>query len=219
MFAGAPEVDLTGVDQGAQVYLFINGEFRSEVDTNALATFDSTVAMPVGTPPLAVGDTLIAQQTLCTEISQTKQGGPGSAVATQLFVRRSVWGLEASETFDPTTLAYAQAIQVMQARSPSDPTSWSYQAAMHATYATPAMADWNGCQHGNWFFLPWHRMYLYFFERIVRAAVRAAGGPADFALPYWNYNLLSPGNTIPPARRAPTLPDSTPNQLYLALRA
>ena len=216
VFAGAPEVDLTGVDQGAQVYLFINGEFRSEVDTNALATFDSTVSMPVGTPPLAVGDTLIAQQTLCTEISQTKQGGPGSAVATQLFVRRSVWGLEASETFDPTTLAYAQAIRVMQARSPSDPTSWSYQAAMHATYATPAMADWNGCQHGNWFFLPWHRMYLYFFERIVRAAVTAAGGPADFALPYWNYNLPSPGNTIPPAWRAPTLPDSTPNPLYLA---
>jgi Common central domain of tyrosinase len=87
---------------------------------------------------------------------------------------------------------------------------------MHATYATPAMADWNGCQHGNWFFLPWHRIYLYFFERIVRAAVTAAGGPTDFALPYWNYNLPSPGNTIPPAWRAPTLPDSTPNPLYLA---
>ena len=53
------------------------------------------------------------------------------------------------------------------------------------------------CQHQGWFFLPWHRMYLYFFERIVRAAVVEAGGPADFALPYWNYDKPFPGNTIP----------------------
>ena len=29
-------------------------------------------------------------------------------------------------------------------------------------------AAWGWCMHGNWWFLPWHRGYLYFFERIVR---------------------------------------------------
>ena len=49
---------------------------------------------------------------------------------------------------------------------------WSVQAGIHSYR----------CQHGNWWFLPWHRMYLYFFERIMRAAVGD-----DFALPYWDW--------------------------------
>jgi hypothetical protein len=96
----------------------------------------------------------------------------------------------------------------MQARPRNDPTSWAFQAAIHGAYAAPPPgADWNQCQHQGWFFLPWHRMYLYFFERIVRAAVLAAGGPADFAIPYWNYDKPFPGNTIPigfPRGRCPT---------------
>jgi hypothetical protein len=42
---------------------------------------------------------------------------------------------------------------------------------------------WGTCQHGNLFFLPWHRIYLHFFERTLR---KQSGYP-DFALPYWNY--------------------------------
>ena len=98
----------------------------------------------------------------------------------------------------------------------SDPTSWAYQAAIHGAYAAPPPgASWNECQHQSWFFLPWHRMYLYYFERIVRKAVLDAGGPADFALPYWNYDRPFPGNTLPPAFRAPTLPDGTANPLFV----
>jgi tyrosinase len=26
---------------------------------------------------------------------------------------------------------------------------------------------WRKCQHGSWFFLSWHRMYLHFFEQII----------------------------------------------------
>ncbi len=137
--------------------------------------------------------------------------------AQQLFVRREVWGLESATTFDPITLAYAKAVQVMQARPASDPTSWSYQAAIHASYTTPPPgANWNACQHQGWYFLPWHRMYLYYFERIVRKAVIDAGGPADWALPYWNYDRPFPSNTLPPAFRTVTLPDGTPNPLFLA---
>ena len=142
--------------------------------------------------------------------------GSGSA-GTDLFVRRDIWELEESGAFDPITLAYANAIKAMQARPASDPTSWRFQSAIHGAYAAPPPgADWNQCQHQGWFFLPWHRMYLYFFERIVRAAALAAGGPADFAIPYWNYDRPFPGNTIPIGFRTQTLPDGTPNPLFLA---
>ena len=29
---------------------------------------------------------------------------------------------------------------------------------------------WNTCQHGTQFFFPWHRAYLYYFERVLREA-------------------------------------------------
>ena len=133
-----------------------------------------------------------------------------------LFVRRDIWELEKNGPFDPITLAYANAVKTMQARPASDPTSWTFQSAIHGSYAPPPPgANWNQCQHQGWFFLPWHRMYLHFFERIVRAAVIAAGGPADFAVPYWNYDKPFPGNTIPIALRTQTLPDGTANPLFL----
>ncbi|WP_338849363.1 tyrosinase family protein [Massilia sp. W12] len=42
---------------------------------------------------------------------------------------------------------------------------------------------WGTCQHGSNTFLPWHRMYLHYFERTLRKL----SGDANFALPYWNY--------------------------------
>src|SRR5918995_2882789 len=134
-----------------------------------------------------------------------------------LFVRRDIWELEKNGPFDPITLAYANAVKTMQARPASDPTSWTFQSAIHGSYAPPPPgANWNQCQHQGWFFLPWHRMYLHFFERIVRAAVIAAGGPPEFALPYWNYDKPFPGNTLPIGFRTATLPDGTANPLFLA---
>jgi len=47
------------------------------------------------------------------------------------------------------------------------------------------------------------------------SAVLAAGGPSDFALPYWNYDKPFPGNTIPIGFRTQTLPDGTANPLSL----
>jgi tyrosinase len=38
--------------------------------------------------------------------------------------------------------------------------------------------------HDQTFFLSWHRMYVYFFERIVRKQ----SGNSNFALPYWGYS-------------------------------
>src|SRR4051794_20166941 len=98
-------------------------------------------------------------------------------------VRRDVWklGTEA-KPWHATLLAYAKAVKAMQARPLSDPTSWRYQAAIHglAGATPPPGAPWNECQHGSWYFLPWHRMYLFEFERIVRSEVVRQGGSADW---------------------------------------
>lgn len=54
---------------------------------------------------------------------------------------------------------------------------------------TPVPADgftakvWGTCQHHNLNFLPWHRMYLYFYEKTLRKHV----GDPRFSLPYWDY--------------------------------
>ena len=116
----------------------------------------------------------------------------------QPHVRRNVWTLSSG---DPTLEEYASGVAIMQARPGSDPTSWSYQAAMHGTTATPTKPLWNGCQHGSWYFLSWHRMLLYYFEQIVRAAVVQAGGSADWALPYWDYGAGGEQATLPLAFR------------------
>lgn len=120
------------------------------------------------------------------------------SIETAVLVRRNVWALPDG---DETLAAYAAAVRAMRERDPDHPTSWVYQAAMHGTAAEPQAPLWNGCQHGSWFFLPWHRMYLYFFERIVRAAVKETGGPADWALPFWDYGAGGVQATLPRAFR------------------
>ena len=132
------------------------------------------------------------------------------------YVRRDVWSFQTP--WQRYTEAYARAVGVMMSREPTDPTSWSFQAAIHGSFVTPAHPSWSQCQHQSWHFLPWHRMYLFFFERIVRAAVKQNGGPADFALPYWNWQRPFPGNTLPLPFRVATLPDGSPNPLYLPTR-
>ena len=69
-------------------------------------------------------------------------------------------------------------------------TSWGYQRGIHR-YTTPAPTPlpvaWNTCTHHGSpgpAFLSWHRAYMYYFERICRAA----SGYTAFTLPYWNYD-------------------------------
>lgn len=102
-------------------------------------------------------------------------------------------------------------VEAMKARPASDPTSWLYQANMHGTYDTPALDAWNSCQHGSFFFLSWHRMYLYYFERILRDA----SGDPDLALPFWDYTDPAQ-RAIPAAFRDPAAPA---NPLFVAQRA
>ena len=86
------------------------------------------------------------------------------------FVRANVSGLSGSSAL----ASYKKAIKVMLALPPNDPRSWYRQVLVHTV----------DCPHGNWWFLPWHRGYLGWFERICREL----SGDSTFALPYWDWS-------------------------------
>lgn len=91
------------------------------------------------------------------------------------FVRVDVWSLSPN---DPTITYYADAVRAMQAKPESDANSLAYQAAIHGKDDGAPLPLWNECRHGGWFFVSWHRAYLYYFERIVRAEVLALWAPS-----------------------------------------
>ena len=150
-------------------------------------------------------------------------------------IRKNVATLvNAHGEWHPDLLWYARGIAEMQKRPIADPTSWRYQAAIHdyvrdfdpladPADIMPSAAEqkkfWGQCQHFSWFFLSWHRMYLYHFEQIVGAAIKKLNGP-DWALPYWNYSDENnpDARRIPIAFRTPTTPDGAPNPLMVDSR-
>lgn len=155
-------------------------------------------------------------------------------VPDQPIVRRSAYA-NGGGFADQNLLWYARGVAAMQKRPLADRTSWRFYAAIHGfdqtmwqnagfwrpTEQQPTSGDrdtfWTQCAHGSWFFLPWHRGYLLAFEAVLRQAIRAAGGPADWALPYWDY-FSDP--ELPPAftRDAVGWPGPGPNPLFVARR-
>jgi hypothetical protein len=125
----------------------------------------------------------------------------------QPFTRPSVASLSPAQI---TSLR--RGIQAMMSRPVTDPTSYRFQANIHGTEDTPTntqeMQSWNQCEHGSFYFFSWHRMYLYFFDRILRAAAQ----DPNLVLPYWNWG--------DPAQRTLPLPFRQPadatNSLYIA---
>src|ERR1700741_1494542 len=100
--------------------------------------------------------------------------------------RRCVSSLGAG--WNPTLEWYAKAVLKLRALPATDRTSWRYLGAIHGFNndlwiakkvitdkdSLPPSAEtdgrmWNQCQHRTWYFLPWHRGYLYAFEAILAA--------------------------------------------------
>jgi hypothetical protein len=127
----------------------------------------------------------------------------GFAHAASPFVRKDVLSLDPNGA---EILALRAGVSVMKARPDTDPTSWSFQANIHGMLTQGQNNLWEQCQHGHWWFFPWHRMYLYYFERILRKAIQQSGTalPANFALPYWNYSDQDSARVLPGVFRART---------------
>ncbi|HEY7772370.1 MAG TPA: tyrosinase family protein [Marinagarivorans sp.] len=104
----------------------------------------------------------------------------------------------------PIVEAYRDGVAQMKALPNSDRRNWARQAQIHQNF----------CPHGNWYFLPWHRAYLFYFETIIREL----SGYAEFALPYWNWtcspqippHFFGAGNTLLDNTRTKGPSDSIP---------
>ncbi|KAF8369480.1 hypothetical protein HHK36_032507 [Tetracentron sinense] len=89
---------------------------------------------------------------------------------------------------DPENLLkYKEAINIMRKLKDDDPWSLTQQAKIHCAYCNGAY-DQLGYKtllsvHSNWLFLPFHRLYMYFFERILGKLI----GDETLSIPYWNY--------------------------------
>jgi tyrosinase len=150
-----------------------------------------------------------------------------------VHTRQNVWDL-GTEWGDPI-LWYARGVAAMKLRAIAEPTSWRFYAAMHGVDSNLwqalgylSQADqlpsssvikefWRQCQHGSWYFLPWHRGFVLAFEANIRAAVVQLGGPADWALPYWNY-FKSGQSALPVEFASPDWPDPGANPLFVKQR-
>ena len=130
------------------------------------------------------------------------------ARATASYVRYDCASAQGQEML----AVYASAVSQMQALGPDNPMSWMWQWYTHFVDGTTTKAaelsrvfgdydspqkslaneTWNTCQshsgQNSNHFLPWHRMFVFYFERIIRQV----SGRTDFTLPYWNYTSSDP---------------------------
>ncbi|KAK9936324.1 hypothetical protein M0R45_013172 [Rubus argutus] len=107
---------------------------------------------------------------------------------------------------------YSKAIELMKALPDSDPRSFTQQADIHCAYCNGAydqvgFPDLELQIHQSWLFFPFHRYYLYFYERILGKLI----GDPTFALPFWNWDS-------PPGMKLPTLFADPSSPLYDKLR-
>jgi hypothetical protein len=125
-------------------------------------------------------------------------------------IRENIAGMDADH---PVLISYRKAIDAMKKLPATDPLSWQFQANMHgALKADGANEGWRWCMHGNWWFLPWHRGYLYFFEKIVRKM----SGDDGFRLPYWPWE--KEGQNVLPAPFRDAMYQGLDNALFDAKR-
>lgn len=103
---------------------------------------------------------------------------PARAQAGTPFLRKSLAGPQIGPVLD----SYRKAIAAMLQLPPTDARNWYRIAFIHEL----------DCPHQNWWFLPWHRGYIGWFEQICRDL----SGDSTFALPYWDWtanpNLPAP---------------------------
>ncbi|XP_077229385.1 polyphenol oxidase, chloroplastic-like [Tasmannia lanceolata] len=158
------------------------------------ATLGSAVAAPVQTdfascraPPLPKCDQTNCCPPITHKIKEFKFPSPSSPMR-----ERRAAHLVSKEYIEK----YAEAVRLMKQLPASDPRNFWQQANVHCAYCegayTQAGYDVKLQVHGSWLFFPWHRWYLYFYERILGDLIK----DETFALPFWNWDSPD-GMTIP----------------------
>nr|QCQ28827.1 polyphenol oxidase [Clematis terniflora] len=103
---------------------------------------------------------------------------------------------------------YSKAVALMKALPDDDPRNFMQQANVHCAYCDGAydqvgFPDLELQTHFSWTFFPFHRLYVYFHEKILGSLI----GDPTFALPFWNYDT-------PGGMRMPTMYANTNSPLY-----
>ncbi|KAK6268809.1 hypothetical protein QUC31_012969 [Theobroma cacao] len=92
---------------------------------------------------------------------------------------------------------FTKAVNLMKDLPPDDPRSFMQQANVYCAYCNGAydqvgFPDQDLQIHFSSLFFPFHRLYLYFYERILGKLI----GDPDFAMPFWNWDAPA-GMSIP----------------------
>ncbi|KAL6530360.1 hypothetical protein OROHE_014713 [Orobanche hederae] len=116
-----------------------------------------------------------------------------SAAAAAIRVRSAIQSADGGLTM----VKYRKAVELMKQLPADDPRSFMQQANVHCAYCNGAyyqqgFPDLKFEIHKSWLFFPFHRLYLYFFERICAKLLN----DQTFALPFWNWDSPS-GMEIP----------------------
>ncbi|MED6155603.1 hypothetical protein PIB30_006776 [Stylosanthes scabra] len=72
---------------------------------------------------------------------------------------------------------YKKAVNIIKSLPDDHPHSWTQQSRVHCAYCTNSY-------HFSWIFLPFHRWYLYFYERILGKLIN----DPNFTIPFWNWD-------------------------------
>ncbi|KAG0566488.1 hypothetical protein KC19_7G067700 [Ceratodon purpureus] len=96
-----------------------------------------------------------------------------------------------------------KAYTLMRALPDSDPRSLLNQMKLHCLYCDNALY-YPGQQyplevHNGWFFLPWHRMFMYWHERILQKLLK----DDTFTLPFWAWDNSMDVKPVPNEMPAP----------------
>jgi hypothetical protein len=98
--------------------------------------------------------------------------------------------------------------------NPNDPRCWPLQSAIHRIAGLRGATDPTLTIHSSFYFLPWHRAYLYFFERILAWHLATESTmDANFRLPIWNWDITYSELKVPTSYTTPEI-SGQPNPLY-----
>ncbi|KAL0311405.1 UNVERIFIED_CONTAM: Polyphenol oxidase II, chloroplastic [Sesamum angustifolium] len=147
-----------------------------QLDKCGLSTYDTTKGVKMEVP-------------CCPPISETITKYKLPPV-TQMKIRPAAQNLTPEYIYK-----YNKAIECMkqlQKDHPEDPRGFMQQANIHCAYCNgaytydtkPGKDPFTLQVHNSWLFFPFHRWYLYFYERILGELI----GDPTFALPFWNWD-------------------------------
>ena len=107
---------------------------------------------------------------------------------------------------------YKKALDLMKKLPSDDPRNFTQQANVHCAYCDGAyhqvgFPDLDLQIHNSWLFFPFHRWYLYFYEKILGSLIN----DPTFALPFWNWDA-------PDGMQLPSIYADPKSPLYDTLR-